>query len=332
MLGRFQDHILPIQGPRTRLGYRDRGVLHWGLRDARWIYGLIRDEEILPIPNCPVHSHELNQAYREVSESLPTDFPLRFTVKSGLLLTFVFKSKPDSALEKRFLAWLIPWLNETRSGVRGVYASWNPSTGHRVLAPKTVKHIAGVRAGSVQVFGKAYAHGPGQFLQTRPEMMEKALERSAHYFKAATSSPDSILDLYSGIGIGMDLWTRESFQTLGIELSGEAVEYGRAQGLAFLQGKVSERIPQIREWLGDRKLSGIFLNPPRMGLEEEWVVEMDRIRSKGVRSAYLSCNPVSLSRDLDRLADQGWRVDEIQPYDFFPQTKHTEVLALFKRD
>jgi tRNA/tmRNA/rRNA uracil-C5-methylase (TrmA/RlmC/RlmD family) len=44
--------------------------------------------------------------------------------------------------------------------------------------------------------------------------------------------------------------------------------------------------------------------------------------------SYLSCSAGSLSRDLAELEDCGLRVAALQPYDFFPQTHHVEVLAL----
>ena len=74
----------------------------------------------------------------------------------------------------------------------------------------------------------------------------------------------------------------------------------------------------------------VFANPPRLGLEPEvvhWLVDVGSPQ----RIAYLSCSAGTLARDLSVLCDAKYRVCEIQPYDFFPQTHHVETLVFLER-
>jgi tRNA/tmRNA/rRNA uracil-C5-methylase (TrmA/RlmC/RlmD family) len=74
----------------------------------------------------------------------------------------------------------------------------------------------------------------------------------------------------------------------------------------------------------------IYTNPPRTGLEADvltWMVGDCR----PARLAYLSCSAGTLERDLRRLSAEGFEVTRITPYDFFPQTRHVETLALLSR-
>ena len=43
---------------------------------------------------------------------------------------------------------------------------------------------------------------------------------------------------------------------------------------------------------------------------------------------YSSCNPDTFSRDIRHLSESGYNIDEIQPFDMFPQTQHSEVVGV----
>ncbi|MNT82095.1 23S rRNA (uracil-C(5))-methyltransferase RlmCD [compost metagenome] len=46
---------------------------------------------------------------------------------------------------------------------------------------------------------------------------------------------------------------------------------------------------------------------------------------------YMSCYPESLARDLSRLKEWGYEINELSLLDQFPQTTHYEVLTLLQR-
>jgi len=46
---------------------------------------------------------------------------------------------------------------------------------------------------------------------------------------------------------------------------------------------------------------------------------------------YISCNPVTLQRDLEYLVKKGYAVEKIQPVDMFPFTDHTETVCALRR-
>ena len=73
---------------------------------------------------------------------------------------------------------------------------------------------------------------------------------------------------------------------------------------------------------------GLVFDPPRAGAE---VQVADIARSTISRIAAVSCNPVTLARDLEILVAGGYRITSITPIDQFLWSSHVEVVALLER-
>jgi len=73
----------------------------------------------------------------------------------------------------------------------------------------------------------------------------------------------------------------------------------------------------------------IFLDPPRAGTRKSVVESIARRAREMV--CYLSCDPVTFSRDASRLIASGWRLATLDLIDLFPNTHHVETLASFER-
>jgi 23S rRNA (uracil1939-C5)-methyltransferase len=46
---------------------------------------------------------------------------------------------------------------------------------------------------------------------------------------------------------------------------------------------------------------------------------------------YVSCEPASLARDLEKLVGAGYGIKTVQPFDMFPQTAEVENVVLLQR-
>jgi 23S rRNA (uracil1939-C5)-methyltransferase len=66
----------------------------------------------------------------------------------------------------------------------------------------------------------------------------------------------------------------------------------------------------------------VVVDPPRSGLGERVIKGL--ITLKAPRLTYVSCDPATLSRDLARLLQSGYRVEGAHLVDLFPQTYHLE--------
>jgi 23S rRNA (uracil1939-C5)-methyltransferase len=73
----------------------------------------------------------------------------------------------------------------------------------------------------------------------------------------------------------------------------------------------------------------VVMDPPRAGAGVATLELLVALRPK--RLHYVSCSPPTLARDLGFLLQQGYRLDALEMFDFFPQTYHIESLARLSR-
>jgi 23S rRNA (uracil1939-C5)-methyltransferase len=66
----------------------------------------------------------------------------------------------------------------------------------------------------------------------------------------------------------------------------------------------------------------VVVDPPRSGLGESVLHALVSLGAP--RMTYVSCDPATLSRDLGRLLNSGYRVEQAHLVDLFPQTYHLE--------
>ena len=84
-------------------------------------------------------------------------------------------------------------------------------------------------------------------------------------------------------------------------------------------------------WIGEAAAAGeradvIFMDPPREGSTPQFIESVARMAPK--RVVYVSCNPVTLARDLELLTRKGYKVESSTPVDMFPHSEHVETVVL----
>jgi len=307
-------------------GYRDRVALSVRWQDGGWRYGVWRRDRLVPIPRCPVHSPRVRRVLAAVAGALPAPPAVRwaFHVQAGAQAALVLKQDREPPLD-----WLHAHLGRrlAAAGLEGLWLNLHPAAGRRLFAKRGWRLVWG-QARSVD---HGLQHGPAAFMQATPGLAARALDRACGFLEPG---PDAaVVDLYCGLGAGLQRWTAAGARTLGVEIGGEAVECARvnAPGALLLRGACAARLPQVDAWLRecpDRRL--LYVNPPRTGLEPA-VCAWIGASMRPARMAYLSCSAGTLARDLARLERAGYRVQALCPFDFFPRTYHVEVLALLAR-
>ena len=140
------------------------------------------------------------------------------------------------------------------------------------------------------------------------------------------SASSLFLDLYCGVGIMSILISENYEKCIGIEINKNAIDVANHnkstnnwEKCDFICSSVEDVINTI-----EIKNAVIFVNPPRRGLYESVISEINSIKNNVNQILYLSCNKQSLERDL-KLFD--FNYNYINEYDMFPNTNHKEYLV-----
>jgi 23S rRNA (uracil1939-C5)-methyltransferase len=160
----------------------------------------------------------------------------------------------------------------------------------------------------------------------------------AHLLAHLPVSPGTaLLDVYCGVGLFSAFFAPRVGRLIGIESSPSACEdfthnLDEFEHVELYEAPAEEVLPAL-----DGKFDVVIVDPPRLGLEKR---ALDALlaagpalsQSKGpARIAYVSCDPSTLARDAARLIAGGYRLDEVTPFDLFPQTFHIESISVFEK-
>ena len=140
-----------------------------------------------------------------------------------------------------------------------------------------------------------------------------------------------VWDLYAGAGL-FSVPLSKQFRAL------TAVEVGQPAA-ADLQHALQESGPghravhsAVADFLQQKHANApdlLVLDPPRAGLGRDTATRLARAGAAEI--VYVSCDADTFARDARTLVDSGYRLTLLHLLDLFPQTFHTETVAVFRR-
>lgn len=171
---------------------------------------------------------------------------------------------------------------------------------------------------------------PASFYQVNKNTVKLLYDEVLEYLKP--NKNEVVLDLYSGtgtIGIYVSKFVKK---VISVEINKYAVkdafqnkELNNIHNIEFICNDVANVIEQLKQ-----KIDAVIVDPPRSGLDDKTIQHLKEIQSN--KMVYVSCDPITLARDLEKLSDL-YEVKEITPVDMFPNTYHVEcVVALELRE
>ncbi|PJZ61117.1 class I SAM-dependent RNA methyltransferase [Leptospira adleri] len=170
---------------------------------------------------------------------------------------------------------------------------------------------------------------PNGFSQINRFLIPRWLEK---IYELVPEDSDSILELYCGSGLISVALHDKTKNWIGYELSKDSVKQAK-KNLAKngLSPRDFRALDLEAEPIPEEDLNSSFwiANPPRAGLSKKVVQAFRNQEPKAF--LYSSCNHTTLARDLADLCRDSYLITKIILVDFFPRTKHFEVIVKIEK-
>lgn len=171
---------------------------------------------------------------------------------------------------------------------------------------------------------------PNSFYQVNPVQTEKLYKIAIE--QAKLKKDDILCDLYCGIGTIGIFASKHVKKVYGVEIVEDAIkdakenaQINNIKNIEFVLGDVETAFTKILKQ--NIKPTVVIVDPPRKGLDDETINNLNKLKLD--RMVYISCNPATLVRDLQKLEDK-YQIMKIIPVDNFCYSSHVEVVTLLE--
>lgn len=159
------------------------------------------------------------------------------------------------------------------------------------------------------------------FEQVNPEMGSIVRRWAVDQLGAVRGQ--TVWDLFGGMGDTAGLLAAAGASVVSVDADEGAIAWARSRvpGVRFIAARVEDVIA------GLPRPYSVIVNPPRAGLE--WAVTLRLTAEPVSRLVYVSSDPATLARDLNRL-NVNYQITATRAFDLFPQTSHVETVVVME--
>lgn len=290
-------------GSEKVIAVKDCLLLHAQLADLfrAVVDGLAGDagEDLEPEESDEADSTQPPAVLRRVS--------LRAGVNTGQRM-LIFETQNDRAPALAIEGWAVNCALKSRDG--------------------TVRPLVGQGWIEEQVAGRVYRVSANSFFQVNTVGAEVLVQLALEML--GLQGNETLLDGFCGVGLfGLSLADQVA-QVIAIEESESACDdfawnARDLDNVTLHEGPVADVLATFDP---QPAIDAAIIDPPRSGAGPEVVRQLQRLRVP--KLLYVACDPATLARDVRLLIDAGYRLEQVQPVDLFPQTYHVECLALLR--
>jgi 23S rRNA (uracil1939-C5)-methyltransferase len=270
------------------------------------------------------HMHQLSFYDLREHKGLLRLIMIRTTTLGQTLVNMMFGEQDDVAIEA--VMGYLSSFSEITSLYYTVNTKGNDSMYN--LEPILYKGSAHIQ----EQLGKyVFNISPKSFFQTNTKQAVELYTIAKEF--AQLTGQEVLYDLYCGTGSIGIFCSDAAAKIIGVETIEDAVHDAAinaanngVQNAEFFAGDVIDICTETF-FAKHGKPDVIITDPPRAGMHAALVDTLLTIAAP--RIVYVSCNPATQARDLQKLQEK-YTVVKVQAVDMFPQTHHVESVALLE--
>jgi 23S rRNA (uracil1939-C5)-methyltransferase len=313
-------------------GYRNRAQLRIAVQgeDLRVGYSRRGTNQFLPIRECPILAPLLWRAANALMQ-LGTENSAAGRCARNIKEVELFADAEEQKLQ------MTPFLQKDQPGFNGFCERMKElvpelaGAGLSLLSQHTHRRTQKSRAvRSWEMGGLNYCAADESYWVSRSGFFQVNRFLVDELVSLVTAGREGGLawDLYAGVGLFSRVLARKFRQVVAVEAAGsdlsktfkgEGRQAIEATTVEFLRAAVVQR----------ERPDLVVMDPPRAGIGAECSALLSKIAAREM--VYVSCDPVTLARDLKTMATGGYAVAELHMVDLFPQTFHLETVVVLRR-
>jgi len=183
-----------------------------------------------------------------------------------------------------------------------------------------------------EVGGVKFDFVAGEFFQNNPFILDKFTGYVGQ--KALAGGARYLVDAYCGAGL-FGLCLADRFEkVMGVEVNEAGAQWATNnvtlngfKNVSILQADAEAIFGKIDT---PPEQTAVVIDPPRKGCTPEFLAQL--ISFGPERLVYVSCDPATQVRDYKILREANYQLEDVQPFDLFPHTRHVEnVMVLTKK-
>ena len=307
--------------------YRNKSIFQIFGEKGKNAFGMFKEKsnDGIKVENCRIANEVSNKVLKLAQDFFGKDaydenlMQLVIRVKDDVpLITIVVKNE-----NVKKLVWFV---EELKNQFKTFSLNLNvcSKTGSKSV------NVYGQETLKFQDFGIEQTISSGSFLQVNDDVKQGLYNAVIEQ----VNENEIVIDGYCGAGLLSALLSKKAKYVYGIESFEGAVKSAQKlisdnqiNNVSFICGKCESEIPNILPNIEEDFT--IVIDPPRKGCDIKVLSSILDVKPSKV--IYVSCNPITLAKDLKVLTKDVYKVEKVKPFDMFPETCDVETLVVLTK-